>query len=76
MVTPRVWETDRQNLKLLHNSLVRSKIDYGAVVHDSAKDTELWKLNIIQHELVEPCIQVQYQVYKSKQIFHHLISEE
>ena len=49
MVAHRNWGADRKHLKLLYNSLVRSKLDYGAIIYDSAKKSELQKLNKIQN---------------------------
>ncbi len=60
MVAHRNWGADRKHLKLLYGSLIRSKIDYGAVLYDSAKKLELQKLNTVQNSAIRLITGVMY----------------
>ncbi|XP_042147017.1 uncharacterized protein LOC121836236, partial [Ixodes scapularis] len=43
------WGSDRRCLLRLYNSLVRSRLDYGAVVYDSAQSSTLKMLDPVHH---------------------------
>ena len=47
-ISGRDWGADRETLLLLYRSLIRSKLDYGAVFYSSAATTNLNKLDVIQ----------------------------
>lgn len=53
MVPHKNSRADRNSLKVLYNSLIRSTIDYGAVIYGSAKEAELRKLNVIRHRALK-----------------------
>lgn len=43
------WGSDRKCLLRLYNSLVRSRLDYGAVVYGSARPSSLKMLDPVHH---------------------------
>ncbi|XP_035984330.1 uncharacterized protein LOC118557933 [Fundulus heteroclitus] len=49
------WGADRKSLKAIYTGLIRSVLDYGCIVYNSAADTNLHKLNIIQHQALRIC---------------------
>lgn len=50
------WGADRMSLLMLYKSLVRSKLDYGAQIYDSASETTLNHLNKIQNQCLRICL--------------------
>lgn len=47
-VTGQDWGADKQSLKDIYVGLMRSVLDYGCIVYESASVTMLKKLDIIQ----------------------------
>ena len=47
-ISGRDWGSDRETLLLIYKSLIRSKLDYGAIFYSSASQTNLKKLDVIQ----------------------------
>ena len=52
MTAHRNWGADRKTLELLYSTLVRSKMDYGSIIYDNAKNSDLQKLNPIQNSAI------------------------
>ncbi|CAF3586906.1 unnamed protein product [Rotaria socialis] len=48
-VTGTTWGADRKMLKIMFKSFVLSKINYGSILYDSASETNLKSLDIIQN---------------------------
>lgn len=49
VLSHRSWGSDRKCLLHLYNSLVRSRLDYGAVVYGSARSSALKMLDPVHH---------------------------
>jgi len=50
------WGADQHTLLHLYRSLVRSKLDYGSVVYDSARESYLRMLDPIQNHALRLCL--------------------
>ena len=44
------WGADRQSMLRVYSSHIRSKLDYGSIIYNSAKDCELNRLRSIQNQ--------------------------
>ena len=47
------WGFNRETLKLLYNSFIKSKIDYGLQVYSSAADAQIQRLEVIQNSALK-----------------------
>jgi len=50
------WGADQQTLLHLYRSLIRSKLDYGSIVYDSARGSYLQMLDPIQNHALHLCL--------------------
>ncbi|XP_074034247.1 uncharacterized protein [Leptinotarsa decemlineata] len=51
-VASRTWSSDSSMLMLIYRSLIRSKLDYGAIVYNSAKKSILKQLDTIHNNAI------------------------
>ena len=56
MISGNTWGADRKSLLMLYKSLIRSKIDYGSIVYDSAPPTTLRRLDVFQNKCLRVCL--------------------
>ena len=56
MIAGSDWGADRQSLLMVYKALIRSKIDYGSIVYDSATDAVLQCLNVFQNKCLRVCL--------------------
>jgi len=50
------WGADRETLLHLYRSLIRSKLDYGCIVYESARGSYLRMLDPIQNHALRLCL--------------------
>jgi len=50
------WDSDENTLLHLYRSLIRSKLDYGAIVYDSARKSYLRILDPVQNQVLRLCL--------------------
>ena len=55
LLTGSKWGTDKETMVLLYKNLIRSIIDYGSIVYQSACKTTLKKLDVIQSQALRLC---------------------
>ena len=55
MLSHTSWGSDTQTLLKLFKAFIRSKLDYGCMVYQSASHTTLKKLMPVQHEALRVC---------------------
>ena len=56
IVSGTSWGADRQSLLMVYKALIRSKLDYGSIVYDSATDAVLERLNVFQNKCLRVCL--------------------
>lgn len=49
-ITSQEWGADQATTMMLYRSLIRSRLDYGSVIYNSANDTDLQVLNTIAND--------------------------
>ena len=56
IISGNSWGADRHSLLMIYKALIRSKIDFGSIVYDSATDAVLERLTVFQNKCLRVCL--------------------